>query len=142
VKSILAPVLDTTYDIQTDHKDINFKQTISSSIGCWQSSICVNAETKELHTEQDVTYTLISVPNQVKSKESLVRYDFLFSLTETQSIAIHLTPGVSFMFSGFFLKHRQNKSKDILSTDNTFFNLASYGNKQLFHHIRKTINRT
>ena len=101
--------------------------------------ICVNAETKEFHTEHDCTYTLISIPKQRHMNQLSTRYDFLFILTEKQSISIHLTPGVTFMFSGLFLKHRQNKSNE--SSNDTFFNFASYGNKRLFHHIRKTLNR-
>ena len=141
IRSILAPVLDTTFYIQTDFKDINLRENLGSINGCWQSSICVNAETQEYHTEHDCTYTLISIPNQSKSKESKMKYDFLFNLTDKQSINIHLKPGVSFMFSGLFLKHRQNKSNTISNSDEPFFNIASYGNKRLFHHLRKTINR-
>ena len=139
-QSILAPVLDTSFHIQTDYKDLNFKETLASNSGCWQSSICVNAQTKKLHTEDDCTYTLISIPNQNRPKESQVRYDFLFNLTGNDSLNIPLKPGVSFMFSGLFLTHRQNKSIEVTAKNDIFFNIASYGNKRLFHHLRKTIN--
>ena len=30
--------------------------------GCWQCSVCINAETLDLHTEKDATYTIITTP--------------------------------------------------------------------------------
>ena len=143
IRSILAPVLEVAFSIQElGGKVLNLKESQASTNGCYQSSICVNAETQEYHTEHDCTYTLISVPNQSKSKEETMRYDFLFDLTPKQVINIPLNAGVTFMFSGLFLKHRQNKSEEVSTKDNTFFNIASYGNKRLFYHIRKTLNRT
>jgi len=143
IKRIIAPVIETSYEIQLRHKDMNLKETPSISNGCWQTSICINAETKEYHTEHDCTYTLISVPNHSVPKPSLSssKYDFLFRLTDNQSINITLKPGISLMFSGLFLTHRQNKSNDTTDTENNFFNIASYGNQRLFNHIRKTYNR-
>ena len=142
ITSILSPVIQIAFDTQSiDNKDLNLKETLSSNEGCFQSSICVNAETKEYHVEHDCTYTLITVPNQNKPKESLVEYDFLFKLTGKQTINIPLKSGVTFMFSGLFLNHRQNKSKQNTTKDEAFFNIASYGNKRLFYHLRKTINK-
>ena len=104
IKDILAPVLQTSFSTQIDGKDLSFKETLAANDGCWQSSLCVNAETKEYHTEKDCTYTLISILNQsiIKSKESSMKYDFLFNLTNIQLINIPLEPGVTFMFSGHF----------------------------------------
>ena len=45
--------------------------------GCWKTVICVNAQTKELHSEQDVTYTTIAAPKQ-KSLQS--KYSFIYLL--------------------------------------------------------------
>ena len=143
IKYIIAPVLETSYELQLEEKELNIKETPSIADGCWQSSICVNAETKQMHTEHDCTYTLISIPKQVIPKDTkcFPKYDFLFKLTNNQSINISLKPGISFMFSGLFLTHRQNKSKVTQHDKMPFFNMASYGNKRLFHHIRKTYNR-
>ena len=143
IKSIIAPVIETSYKLQLEEKDLNLTEVPSSSDGCWQTSICIDAETKQYHTEHDCTYTLISVPKQIVSKSiaSSIKYDFLFKLTDSQSINVSMKPGVSFMFSGLFLCHRQNKSKDDINCDERFFNMASYGNKRLFHHLRKTYNK-
>lgn len=143
IKSIIAPVIETSYKLQMEEKDLNLTEVTSISDGCWQTSICIDAETKQYHTEHDCTYTLISVPKQIVSKSiaSSIKYDFLFKLTDSQSINVSMKPGVSFMFSGLLLCHRQNKSKEDNTCDERFFNMASYGNKRLFNHLRKTYNK-
>jgi hypothetical protein len=141
IRSIVAPVLQVAFEQQQiDNKDLNLQANLSSSDGCFQSCICINAETQTYHTEHDCTYTMITIPSQTHTKKSTIVYDFLFELTSKQSINIPLEAGVSFIFSGLFLKHRQNKSHGICTADNTFFNIASYGNKKLFYHLRKTMN--
>jgi hypothetical protein len=142
ISSILSPVVQVAFNTQlTGGKDLNLRETLASNDGCFQSSICVNAETKDYHVEHDCTYTLISIPKQRKPKNSGVDYDFLFKLTDKQSLNIDLKAGVSIMFSGLFLKHRQNKSHEPPIDEEPFFNMASYGNKRLFYHLRKTINK-
>ena len=104
--------------------------------GCWKTVICVNAQTKELHSEQDVTYTTIAVPKQ-KSLQS--QYSFIFQINDAESISLLMNYGVHFLFSGMFLVHRQkceNKNEMEL-----FFNFGSYGNNKLFTHLRKTMER-
>ena len=142
IASILSPVVQVAFDTQLiDGKDLNLTENLASNDGCFQSSICVNAETREYHVEHDCTYTLITIPNQSKTKDSLVDYDFLFKLSSKQSLNISLKSGVTFMFSGLFLRHRQNKSHESTKTQEPFFNMASYGNKRLFYHLRKTLNK-
>ena len=143
IRSIISPVLETTFDLQIkEGKELNLKEMSSITDGCWQTSICIDAETKEFHTEHDCTYTLISIPLQKTQKciHQTIKYNFLFNLTSKQSINIALKPGISFIFSGLFLSHRQNKSKGHNTEEETFFNMASYGNKRLFNHLRKTYN--
>jgi hypothetical protein len=139
IRSVIAPVLEVTYEMQTNKSNLNLKEGLASKDGCWQTSLCVNAITKRYHTEQDCTYTVISVPNQTMNPniESRNRYDFIFQINPRQHISIKLSPGISFMFSGMYITHRQNMSDNKSSTDpQTFYNVASYGNKRLFSHIR------
>ena len=142
IKTIIAPVIETSFNLQLNEKDLNLKETASIHDGCWQTSICIDAQTKQYHTEHDCTYTFITVPKQLQSKSppSTIKYDFLFKLTAKQSINLSLKAGVTFIFSGLFLSHRQNKSKEESTKDEVFFNMASYGNKRLFNHLRKTYN--
>jgi uncharacterized UPF0160 family protein len=144
IQSNIAPVIDTSFKVQKNEgKQLNLKPMSSKSEGCWQTSICINAQTKQFHTKHDCTYTLICIPKQELEKSSKVplKYDFLFQLTNENMINVALKPGVSFIFSGLFLTHRQNESRDDNTEDETFFNMASYGNKRLFHHLRKTYNK-
>ena len=142
IKSIISPVLDTCFELQSAIKDINIKEGYASNDGCWQSSLCVDAVTGEFHNEQDCTYTLISVPKQetIESNKKCNKYHFLFKLTENRRLNIALHPGVSFIFSGALLTHRQHSVENNTMKNEQFFNVASYGNKRLFNHIKKSFN--
>ena len=105
IRSIIAPVIETSFDIQSkEGKDLNLKEMSSVTEGCWQTSICIDAETKEFHAEHDCTYTLISIPLQKiqKNIQPPIKYNFLFNLTSKQSINVALKPGVSFIFQVYF----------------------------------------
>ena len=144
IRSVISPVLEATYDLQSDDMKLNMKEVFTSKDGCWQSSLCINAITKEFHTEKDCTYTLISIPLQDcnHKKNKAHRYDFIFKINDRKHISIKLTPGTSFIFSGLYLTHHQNMSVDNETiNESNFFNIASYGNKRLFTHLRKTINK-
>ena len=139
IRSLIAPVLETSYELQQKNIDLNLKEGFSSKDGCWQTSLCVNAVTKQFHTEQDCTYTLISIPNQALNED---RYDFIFKINPQKHICIQMIPGLSFIFSGMYLTHRQNISQSNMNKSSTnFFNVASYGNKRLFTHIRTSLNK-
>ena len=143
IKTIIAPVLDTSFEMQSLVKDINLKEGYASKDGCWQTSLCVNATTEEFHNEDDCTYTLITIPRQINIEDNKTcnRYHFLFNLTGKKNLNLPLYPGVSFLFSGAFLTHRQHCNDDVSSKNDVFFNIASYGNKRLFNHIKKTYNK-
>ena len=142
IRSVISPVIETTFELQKDDTNINLKEGLASKDGCWQTSLCVNAATDIFHTEQDCTYTLISIPKQEMINDTNNRYDFIFKINAIQHISIKLIPGVSFIFSGTYLTHRQNMSSGKSNGEPTnFFNIASYGNKRLFTHIRKTISK-
>ena len=106
--------------------------------GLWASCICVNAETKNLHTEHDCTYTLIFAPQQNSTRD---KYEFNFCLNPRNNVSFDMNDGISFMFSGMFLKHKQYKWKGGNNKD-IFFNFASYGNQRLFNHLKHTLLRT
>ena len=144
IKSIISPIIDTAFELQTSKKDINIKKVYTADSGCWQSSICVNATTGQFHTENDCTYTLISIPDQntIQIDNQKHHYNFLFNFNEKKKMNIPLYPGVSFIFSAPFLTHRQHKNENVLSYEDHFFNIASYRNKRLLSHIKKSFNKT
>ena len=68
------------------------EQTISDS-GLWQSEICINAMTRDFHTEKDITYTLISVPDQChdgKNKKKALTPTFLFQINDNMTFGFKL----------------------------------------------------
>jgi len=65
ISKLLSPVIDTAFEMQKDYGQVGLKDVESSESGMWQSSMCVNARTRILHTEEDCTYTLCKVPSQI-----------------------------------------------------------------------------
>ena len=140
LRKLLSPIVSTANRIQSTVGSINLKQTSASEEGIWQTCMCVNAQTTEFHTEMDCTYTLIHVPSQ-EPEQSAGKYNFVFQLSPSMNISIHMKAGLSFMFSGKFLTHRQSCDKDGRDSTGTFINFASYGNARLYRHIRNSFER-
>ena len=72
--------------------------------GCWKIVMCVNAQTKEIHFENDVTYTTITSPKQKALKS---KYSFIFQVNENTKVMILINSGVNIVFSGKFMAHHQ-----------------------------------
>ena len=106
----------------------------------WQSTICVNAQTTQLHTENDNTYTVVSVPKQCVETKILPEHIIIFELKKKDTLGIAMEHGVSFIFSGKFLTHRQALNENKVSNE-TFLNFASYVDEKLFNHGKATNNR-
>ena len=137
IDKMVAPVMKIAYDLQAKQGDIGIKKMNASDAGVWQSSLCVNAITKGWHTENDVTYTIISVPFQeVTSKDR--DYHFLFKLQSKYTLSVPLKEGTTVLFLGKMLTHRQSCNALHADDDQLFFNFASYGNKKMHNHIRKS----
>ena len=141
IKRLISPIVDAAYTIQELKGGINLKKLESTYHGVWQSSVCVNSSTERFHTEDDCTSTVIVVPKQVKMKNEKKVYRFIFQLKKHLNISFKLKYGVSFMFSGKCLTHRQQCSHPIQEKNDLFFNIAAYGNKRLYSHINKSFQR-
>ena len=149
ISGLIAPILRVAYNKQEEDGNINLKEVPSSQYGLWQSELCVNAITRDFHTERDVSYTLISVPYQVydnNHKQQPRNTFFLFKLSNNLTIGFKMYPKTSFIFNGNMLTHRQfsedgyellSKRKNI----NNYYNIACYGNERLFNHMRKSFRR-
>ena len=112
----------------------------TSDAGLWQSAIRVNAQTTQLHTENDNTYTVVTVPKQCAKPKVLPERIFIFQLKNKETLGIEMEYGVSFIFSGKFLTHRQVWNENKVSNE-TFFNFSSYGNERLYNYVKATITR-
>ena len=137
---MITPVMCVAHSMQSNTGDIGLKQTSASDVGVWQSSLCINAVTKGWHTEDDVTYTIITVPNQMERNLD-IKYHFLFKLQGKYTLSVPLNEGTTVLFSGKMLTHRQSSNVFETTYDDTFFNFASYGNKKMYNHIRQSFIR-
>ena len=106
--------------------------------GMWSLYLYVNTTTSVLHTEDDCSYTVISIPAQNKEVK---RYPFLFKINADEMIKPNMNTDLSFIFSGKNLLHRQSCSTMDNNHDKTFINISSYDNKKLFTHMHKSFAR-
>ena len=105
--TLISPIISTTYIMQKSICNINIKESRASDDGIWQMSMCVDYETQKFHTELDCIYTLLHVPHQKRLKGSS-KYHFLFKFSDDMNISFHLKAGISIMFSGQYITHRQS----------------------------------
>ena len=131
-------MLTVANEIQDDIGDCNIKELECSSQGLWNCSLCISCQTEDFHTENDFTYTVINTPEQEMNG---VGVTFLFHLQDKLNFGIELLPGLSFVFSGKYLTHRQSIDDKTIDSGE-FINIASYGNQRLYNHIKSTIKRT
>ena len=167
---LLSPVVDVAFNMQATHGDLNIQKVQTASSGLWQSKVCINATTKKWHTENDCSYTLVSVPNQ----DCVQEYVFFFRLNSSKYIGIPMKSRVSFVSSMKLLTHRQqcvaNSNRQLnapiidgpgwqdrlqagnqsvaepdgniaTAQGNNFINVCSYVNRRLFTHIRASMQR-
>ena len=142
IPKVISPIIDTAHGFcQSTSGNINIKETGTSEYGIWQSSICVNPVTHELHVEEDVTYTILCVPAQEKVSKTR-KYHFLIQLHDKLNISLPMVRGTTVMFSSQLLAHRQSCNVVDPSFDELHINFSCYGNKRLFKHIRQSIIRS
>ena len=104
VHMLISLVVNVAFNMQGIHGDINLKSVKTTSSSLWQSKVCINASTKNWHTENNISYTLVSVPKQDCTKDDI----FFFQLNEKQRIGIPMRAGISLISSMKFLTHRQH----------------------------------
>ena len=147
---IIAPIIKAAYEKQSVVGDINLKEQNITDSGLWQSEICIDAITRDFHTEKDVTYTLISVPDQVhdgKNKKQPEVPIFLFQINDDTIFGFKLHKKSTFVFNGTMLTHRQYNENGYIDKKerdniNHFYNIACYGNQRLYNHMRKSFRRS
>ena len=134
--NFLSPVMDVAEKMQEEHGDINLNFDKFGDIGLYAAQVCVNATTRDYHTEFDQGPTLIYVPAQKKTVRN--QYKFSFRINEKLEIQLKMIEHLSFIFSAALLTHRQECDGN---EDHIFFNLASFCNKKLFSHMKKSFDR-
>ena len=126
MRNVIAPVIQVAHDVQSNSTNINITERYGSNVGIWQSSVSVNAVTKDLHTADDVTYTTITVPRQ-KSKNIDRHFHFIFQFGNKCNVSLPLITGTTLLFSGKLLTHRQTCNVHEATNDELFINFSSYG---------------
>ena len=137
----ISPTLSVAHNLQQEIGDCNIRKMKHSDTGIWQASICVSCHTSNLHTENDCTYTVITTPKQEVDDSKMPEYNFIFDLKKGQTIGLSLQPGLSFMYSGKYMTHRQSINQNHANANEVFINLASYGNERLYNHLKSTMKR-
>ena len=137
INLLLMPILHAANELQKELGDIGLQNVKTSRSGVWQSQVCVNATTKQFHIEKDCSYTIISVPKQSIKKNHFIA-NFYFKIQEENLFSIRMKPDIKFMFSGYYLTHRQQTT--YWKEYDTLFNFAAYSNNRMFSHIRKSFH--
>ena len=96
-------------------------------------NVNVNAATKKIHCECDITYTTIHVPSQGELSSHII---FEFLLNEKLSMKIKAMQHSSFCYSAYCLSHRQ-----ICTHGKNCINVSTYSPKSLLCNYRHSLKR-
>jgi len=124
-------------------EDRNKKDIKLASNGFLNYNLCLNAKTEDPHTECDSSYTVITVPNQmrngtIKGYKNCGSFEFIINSQST--IVIPMKIGTNFAYSGYLLTHRQQiRNED--ESEYPFINIVSYNSKRLFENIMESFRR-
>ena len=109
------------------------KGNMAHSQSMLSGNINVNAMTRDIHCEKDITYTTIHVPHQQENDAYIV---FEFQLNPLFSLKIQVLQNCSFTYSAYCLAHRQ-----VYTYGFNCINLSTYSTKRLYNHYRLSLNR-
>ena len=107
------------------------------------TTVALNGQTSNFHSEQDCTYTFIMVPKQDMNMNNGNKYQrvFLININDENTFAFPMTHNLSFVFSGKFITHRQHCDAKCYNDSSLFYNIVCYGNKRLYSHLKNSFLR-
>ena len=126
------------FDMLETNTSVN--KRVMFKYGMLNCHLCLNAMTKDAHTEMDTSYTIISVPNQIDKNYRRLKTRFLFELNDNLTLKVRMLERMGFVYSGYIISHHQVNDQNYVK-NTTFMNLASYGNKRLFHNMMMSFKR-
>ena len=97
--------MDVAEHMQHQYGNINMTFGKMGEVGLYAAQVCVNASTRDFHTEFDQGPTMICVPAQEDHKSN--QFNFCFCVNDSMIIQLKMNPGLCFFFSAAFLTHRQ-----------------------------------
>ncbi len=109
---------------------MQFSQEICSIL-C--GNININARTRDLHCERDVSYTTIFVPQQTLENAFII---FQFFINECTSLRLVFPSNSCFTYSAYCLSHRQ-----VYTHGKNCMNISSYSGKRLYCSFRRSLHR-
>ena len=131
---IMAEIARSMKDKQGDQIKLESLKSDNMPLSFFSSQLNSNATTQIAHTECDITYTLISVPNQ----SDRLHIQFCFCLQENKKLWLRMEQGISFMYSAYILTHKQTCRKVV---EDGNINISAYAPKRLSDCFRKTYSR-
>ena len=137
----ISPKISKTqshYNLITED-DIRQKKDLFNN-GMINCHVCINAMTNDSHAEMDSFHALTCVPKQFDENYKRLETKFLFQINDDTTICVPMHERMAFMHSGFMLSHHQVLEKKHRS-NTTFINLATHGNKRLFHNMMSSFRR-
>eukprot|EP00986_Skeletonema_menzelii_P007425 scaffold2919_cov130-Skeletonema_menzelii.AAC.1 len=116
------------------------------------SNVCINAGTKQYHTELDTSMTMILRPYfqsccSMMCSQRRTTFNFKIPINGREELKIPLVDGCVILFSGYLLKHRQQNSVHEKTTalkhncDKNFVNISCYSNCRFSNNMTKTTER-
>ena len=74
------------------------------------TTVALNGQTSNFHSDQDCTYTFFTVPKQDMNMNNGNKYQrvFLININDENTFAFPMTHNLSFVYSGNFITHRQH----------------------------------
>ena len=102
----------------------------------------ISVKTGLFHTEDDVTYTEISVPRKFNGKSLFGTLHFLFHLNVEEMLRFHMCECFVEIYSALLLSHRQERDEIQGKTNDLHnINMSAYANMKIFCHIRQSLHR-
>ena len=138
LKKTVSPLIDKLHvhvDTFPEEEEQNRK---IADLGFINFNLCLNAQTKKVHTECDASYTVISVPNRHTDGKRCLRHKnsgkFEMHINADCILVIPMAIGTSFAYSGYLLSHRQQIHHETADMP-PFVNIVSYNSKQLLENM-------
>ena len=105
IQNFIAPIFNLAEQLQEQIGNINIKKDEYSKFGIWKTVFCLNDQTQSMHTKNDCSYNVITVPKQDEpSLQS--QTNFHLKLNNEHSIFLEMNHPITFMFSGKNLSHQ------------------------------------
>ena len=87
---LLCPIINAVFDRQCSEGLHRLHRRKLSNQGCWNSFLFIDGKTNTFHRENDIAYTMITVPKQEINRNLHPSYkpEFLFQINEAYILTV------------------------------------------------------